>query len=627
MVTSLHFAQSGLFNNWGRSPLFLCHHHSFKVSLVPKMKMEFTEKNHNSFMMQALNKQRKNRELCDVALSVDQNVFHAHICVLSAVSSQVRNLVSSNDIKADDELVMIIDSKFLNAALVEDLLNYFYTGKIVITENNVEDLLKGAKYFNSQTLKSHCSDFLQKTLKRNNCFKYLLLATKYDLKEIKISAYDGIRDNFDYWAGPQGRGELMNCPSSIFSKLLKDENLHVQNEDQIFLALLQWVKYKKAEREKSFKKYLRYVHLSAVSTKTLLSACREVLLFTDHSGPLAQIEKILSERKQGNPQSLMLNQRKGALMDSVVILGGQNQQGSYSSGVFAYILGENIWLKLTEMPYKAAALGATSLGKYIYVSGGTNEQVIGLKTAWKYDMDTNSWLKLPDLPIGLVFHTMVTCGGAVYSIGGSTAPTKYISSIYKYDEVKEKWVLAGKMSIPMDATAVITKGDKMIYIVTGRCLENGHVSRVGMLDCFDTETRNMVQCITFPIQFNYKPLLSFPQENILSVQSHKESMEINLQNIKINKSTKLVPFLPNNYRLDLSQAVCPVGNNEVFVCGGLTCRADQRPKEISINRQTYMLDQSTREWRFLAPPPEALDTPACCTAKLPCKVLHKTVIN
>ncbi|XP_053227252.1 calicin [Podarcis raffonei] len=590
------------------------------------MRMQFTEKNHNSFMMQALNKQRKNREFCDVALSVDQKVFYAHLNVLAAMSSHIRNLISSNDMKADDELFIIIDAKFLSSELVEQLLDYFYTGKIVISEKNVEDLLKGAKYFSSPSLRSHCSDFLLRSLKKNNCLYYMLLATSYDMKDVANAAYDGIRDNFNYWAGP-GITDFMHCPPNVFSRLLKDEHLHVQNEDQTLSTLLQWVKYRKTEREKYFKKYFTYIHLSAVSTSMLLSTCREVLLFADHTGPLSRIESTLSDRKKGNPQSLMLQQRKGALMDSVVILGGQKEQGKFNSGVFAYIIGENIWLKLTEMPYKAAALSATSLGRYIYVSGGTTEQISGLKTAWKYDIDTNSWIKLPDLPIGLVFHTMVTCGGAVYSVGGSTAPRKYISSIYKYDEGKEKWILAGKMSIPMDATALITKGDKTIYIVTGRCLVNGRFSRVGVLDCFDTQTKNVVQYITFPIQFNHKPLLSFPQENVLSIQSHKESLEINLQKIKMSKSTKLVPLLPNNYSLDLSHAVCSIGDNKVFVCGGLICPGDTRPEEYAINRHAYMLDQSLGEWRILAQPPEALDCPACCTAKLPCKILQKTVVN
>nr|XP_056704055.1 calicin [Euleptes europaea] len=591
------------------------------------MRMQFTEKNHNNFMMQALNKQRKNKEFCDVALSVDQNVFYAHLNVLAAVSSHIRNLIISNDMKTDDELFIIIDAKFLSSGLLEELLDYFYTGKILISEKNVEELLKGAKYFNSQTLKSHCSDFLLRSLRKDNSLFYMYLATTYELKEVGNAAYDGVRDNFHYWASSEGIEDMMCCPPPIFGKLLKDDNLHVQNEDQAFMALLQWVKYKTTEREKYFKKYFGYIHLTAVSSKILLSACREVLVFQEHSGPLSRIESVLSDRKHGNPQSLMLYQRKGALVDSVVVLGGQKEQGKFSNSVFAYIINENIWLKLTEMPYRAAALSATSLGKYIYVSGGTTEQISGLKTAWKYDMDTNSWIKLPDLPTGLVFHTMVTCGGAVYSVGGSTAPRKYISSIFKYDEGKEKWILAGKMSIPMDATALITKGDRSIYIVTGRCLVNGQFSRVGVVDCFDIQTRNVVQYITFPIQFNHRPLLSFPKENVLSIQSHKEGLEINLQKIKISKLTNLTPLLPNNYSLDLSHAVCSVGKNKVFVCGGLICPGNKRPEEYSINRRAYMLDQSAQEWKLLADPPEALDCPACCTAKLPCKILQKTVVN
>uniref|UniRef100_A0A6J0TES1 Calicin n=1 Tax=Pogona vitticeps TaxID=103695 RepID=A0A6J0TES1_9SAUR len=624
-MTSPPFIQSGLFHTWPKPSLGLYHLLSFQTSLVPKMRMQFTENHHNSFMMQALNKQRKNREFCDVTLSVDQNVFYAHLNVLAVVSSHIRTLISSNDMKVDDELYISIDGKFLSAALVKEMLNYFYTGKILISEENVEDLLKGAKYFNSQTLRRHCSDFLLRSLKRDNCLSYLCLATTYELKEVTDSAYNGIRDNFSYWVGPKGTADLMNCPSNIFSRLLKDEDLHIENEDQILLALLQWVKYKKAERDKFFKKYFAYINLRAVSTKALLAASCEVSLFADHAFLLSQIESVLIDRKQENPQSLMPYQRKGAYVDSVIILGGQKEQGRFNSGVFAYILEENIWLKLTDMPYKAAALSATSLGKYIYVSGGITEQISGLKTAWKYDIDTNSWLKLPDLPIGLVFHTMVTCGGAVYSVGGSTAPRKYVSSIFKYDEGKENWVLAGKMSIPMDASAVITKGDKIIYIVTGRCLVNGRFSRVSVLDCFDTQSRNMVKLTTLPIQFNHKPLLSFPRENILSVQSHKESLEINLRKIKINTSTKLVPLLPNNCSLDLSHAVCSVGNNKVFVCGGLMCPGDRHPEEYSINRQAYMLDQYTGEWRLLAKPPEALDCPACCMAQLPCRVLQKSV--
>ncbi|EGW06797.1 Calicin [Cricetulus griseus] len=179
------------------------------------------------------------------------------------------------------------------------------------------------------------------------------------------------------------------------------------------------------------------------------------------------------------------------------------------------------------------------------------------------------------------------------------------------------------MSIPMDGTAVITKGDRNLYIVTGRCLVKGYISRVGVVDCFDTNTGEVVQCITFPIEFNHRPLLSFHQDNILRVHSHRQSVEINLQKIKANKSTTSVPLLPNSCPLDVSHAICSIGDNKVFVCGGVTTASDVQTKDYTINPNAYLLDQKIGEWKILASPPEALDCPACCLAKLPCKILQR----
>ncbi|XP_045879885.1 calicin [Meles meles] len=587
------------------------------------MKLEFTEKNYNSFVLQNLNKQRKRKEYWDMALTVDHHVFFAHRNVLAAVSPLVKSLISSNDMKTTDELFITIDPNYLSPATVDQLLDYFYSGKVVISEQNVEELLRGAQYFNTPRLRIHCNDFLIKSIRRANCLRYLFLAELFELKEVSDLAYSGIRDNFHYWASPEGSMHFMRCPPVIFGRLLRDENLHVLNEDQALSALINWVYFRKDEREKYFKKFFNYINLNAVSNKTLMFASNKLMGMENSSAHATLIESVLVDRKQERPSSLLNYQRKGALLDSVVILGGQKAHGKFNDGVFAYIIQENLWLKLSEMPYRAAALSATSAGRYIYISGGTTEQISGLKTAWRYDMDDNSWTKLPDLPIGLVFHTMVTCGGTVYSVGGSIAPRRYVSNIYRYDERKEAWCLAGKMSIPMDGTAVITKGDRNLYIVTGRCLVKGYISRVGVVDCFDTNTGDVVQCITFPIEFNHRPLLSFHQDNILCVHSHRQSVEINLQKIKANKTTTSVPLLPNNCPLDVSHAICSIGDNRVFVCGGVTTASDVQTKDYTINPNAYLLDQKTGEWKTLAPPPEALDCPACCLAKLPCKILQR----
>ncbi|XP_076793346.1 calicin-like isoform X2 [Arvicanthis niloticus] len=588
------------------------------------MKLELTEKNYTSFVLQNLNKQRKCKEYSDMALTVDHHVFFAHRNVLAAVSPLVKSFISSNDMKTTDELYMTIDPNYLSPATVDQLLDYFYSGKVVISEQNVEELLRGAQYFNTPRLRIHCNDFLIKSIRRVNCLRYLFLAELFELKEVSDLAYSGIRDNFHFWASPEGSMHFMSCPPVIFGRLLRDENLHVLNEDQALSALISWVYFRKEEREKYFKKFFNYINLNAVSNKTLqMFASNKLKGLENNSAHVTLMESVLMDRKQERPCSLLTYQRKGALLDSVVILGGQKAHGKFNVHVFAYIIQKNLWLKLSEMPYRAAALSATAAGRYIYISGGATEQMSGLKTAWRYDIDNNSWTKLPDLPIGLVFHTMVTCGETVYSVGGSIAPRQCVSNIYRYDELKEAWCLAGKTSIPMDSTAVITKGDRNLYIVTGRCLVKGYISRVGVVDCFDTCIGELVQCITFPIEFNHRPLLSFHQDNTLRIHSHRQSVEINLQKRNANKLTTSVPLLPNSCPLDVSHAICTIGDSKVFVCGGVTTASNVQTKDYTINPNAYLLDQKIGEWKTLACPPEALDCPACCLAKLPCKILQR----
>ncbi|KAF5926691.1 hypothetical protein HPG69_001320, partial [Diceros bicornis minor] len=465
----------------------------------------------------------------------------------------VKSLISSNDVKTTDELFITLDPNYLSLATVDQLLVYFYSSKVVIMEQNVEELLHGAHPV--------------------NCLRYLFLAEMFGLKEVSDLAYSGIRDNFHYWASPEGSmpEDFMCCPPVIVGCLLQDENLY-------------------DEQEKYFTKFFYYINLNAISNKTLMFASNELRGTKNNSAHATLIESVL--------------QRKGALLDSVVILGGQKAQGKFSDGVFAYIIQDNLWLKLSEMPYQAVALSATFAGCYIYISGGTTDQISGLKTAWRYDMDDNSWTKLPDLPIRLVFHTMVTCQGTVYSVGGSIATRQYVSNIYHYDERKEAWRLAGKMSIPMDATAMITKSNRNLYVVTGQCLVKSSIS--GCRTALTPKLGKQSRVSPSPMSSITGPCSLF-----MKTTSSPHSMEMNLQKIKANKMTISQPLLPNSCPLDESHAICSVGDGRVFVCGGVTTASDVQKKD-SLHHQSKCLPAGPKDRQVEDPGPPTGGTGLSC---------------
>ncbi|KAM6109733.1 LOW QUALITY PROTEIN: calicin [Phoenicopterus ruber ruber] len=191
-------------------------------------------------------------------------------------------------------------------------------------------------------------------------------------------------------------------------------------------------------------------------------------------------------------EDCFLFQRKGSLIDSVMILGGQKEDVRFNDEGFAYTFELTcfayMWLKLTEILCQAAAPSATLA---LSVTEGTADQITTSKTAQRCDIGNNSW-------------------------------TEYTNGR------KENWTLTGK-SIPMDATALITTGKiKLIYIVTRQL--NGCFLYVQRVDYFDTQTGEVVQYLTFCIEFNHKHIIVFSTGKHPQLQ--KIFLDINLQKKK-----------------------------------------------------------------------------------------------
>ncbi|XP_078285833.1 calicin-like [Rhinoraja longicauda] len=583
------------------------------------MKLEFDDHKHSAFILQALNAQRQKKECCDVVINVGSHSFSAHQNILTAVSPYVKDLIYSCNIQPSDELSVTIDIDYMSPVSVEQLLEYFYTGKIIIADKNVEDLLKGAKYFMIKRLKSHCVEYLEVVLDKQNYMYTLMLAETYDLPDLAATVYIYLKEQFFDLSETK---EFVECPCHILLRLVKDEDLHTADEDQVLSTILRWTNHDLEHRRGNFQKLFSNIYLNGITDELLAEVSNEELLVKNCTTCMLAIVDVLSHRKQEHINSLLQYQRKGALKDVVLVLGGQSSDGSFRNAIYAYVIDVNKWIKVCPMPYRAAALGSVCNRKYLYVTGGTNEQNASLKSAWRYDLDKSTWSKLPDLPLGLVFHSMIACNGIVYTVGGSVAPRKYISTIYRYDEKKEKWTTVGRMSVPMDCAEVVTKGDRYIYIATGRCMINDRITRVGIVDCFDTITGEVKQSLTFPIEFKHRPVVAFQGEATLAVQTHKHTIEVNLQKFKANKVAKRIPLLPNATKLEVCNAMTMI-RGMVFVCGGTSATEDGNLKEYAVNKSAFLLDTKLGVWDEVAKPSEALESSACCKAKLQCKFIQK----
>ena len=100
--------------------------------------IETDERNFCVEMMKRLDIQRRNDQFCDVGSGDEQARLKAHKIVLCAASPFFYNALNS-DMKEKKEGVIRLEET--SKAVMEEVLEYLYTGHVDINEGNVFDLL------------------------------------------------------------------------------------------------------------------------------------------------------------------------------------------------------------------------------------------------------------------------------------------------------------------------------------------------------------------------------------------------------------------------------------------------------------------------------------------------------
>ena len=98
-----------------------------------------------------LNMLRRQEHLCDITLGTkDGKEFKAHRNVLSAASPFFCKLLQS-DMKENREGIVRFEE--ISGAVMDDVLEFIYTGSVEVTQGNSQDLIAAANYLLIPSLK------------------------------------------------------------------------------------------------------------------------------------------------------------------------------------------------------------------------------------------------------------------------------------------------------------------------------------------------------------------------------------------------------------------------------------------------------------------------------------------
>ena len=180
-----------------------------------------------------LNMLRRQIQLCDVTLvTKDGKEFKAHRNVLSAASPFFFKLLHS-DMKENREGIVRFEE--ISGAVMEDVLEFIYTGSVEVTQENSKHLIAAANYLVIPGLKNLSGQFLQRQISKSNCISTLYFAEMYQCDELITKTRKFIHGNF---ASVADMDEFLNLEAKEIERWISSDEISVAVETDVFKIVL-----------------------------------------------------------------------------------------------------------------------------------------------------------------------------------------------------------------------------------------------------------------------------------------------------------------------------------------------------------------------------------------------------
>ena len=350
-------------------------------------------------MMKRLNIQRKQGHLCDITLiTKDDQELKAHRNILSAASPFFYKLLQS-DMKENREGIVRFEE--ISGSVMEDVLEFIYTGTVEVTEENAEELVIATNYLLVPNLKTISGRFIQQQMCELNCISTFYFAEKYDCEELLNDSKSFIHANF---ASVADMNEFLSLEAKEVERWISSDEIVVETEADVFQIAQKWVEHNKSERKAAFEELLRHVRLVFVSRDYLLNVVTNEFV-RDNAGCFTLVSDAIRQTTFSSDDDLPQSPRKGLDTRAIVAC-----EGEYA---FCYLPQKDEWKRLPTC-YRSTKERRVNIPSTHVIR--FRDQLLmfrSLDRTERYDPVFNGW---SSFPFGVFKDEVTVIGGELFSI-------------------------------------------------------------------------------------------------------------------------------------------------------------------------------------------------------------------
>ncbi|NXE77341.1 KLH17 protein, partial [Cochlearius cochlearius] len=403
---------------------------------------------HDAFV--CMNRMRQRGLLCDIVLHVGTKEIKAHKVVLASCSPYFHAMFTSKYISvAPDEMsesrqthVTLHD---IDPQALEQLVQYAYTAEIVVGEGNVQTLLPAASLLQLNGVRDACCKFLLSQLDPSNCLGIRGFADTHSCSDLLKSAHKYVLQHFVEVSKTE---EFMLLPLKQVLDLISSDSLNVPSEEEVYRAVLSWVKHDVDSRRQHVPRLMKCVRLPLLSRDFLMSNVDTELLVRHHSECKDLLIEALKYHLMPEQRGVLSNSRtrprrcEGA--STVLFAVGGGSLFAIHGDCEAYDTRTDRWHMVASMSTRRARVGVAAIGNKLYAVGGY-DGTSDLATVESYDPVTNSWQ--PEVSMGTRRSCLGVAAlhGLLYAAGGYDGAS-CLNSAERYDPLTGTWTSIAAMS-------------------------------------------------------------------------------------------------------------------------------------------------------------------------------------
>ncbi|XP_074039485.1 kelch-like protein 17 isoform X1 [Leptinotarsa decemlineata] len=390
---------------------------------------------HSNQALTNIHRMRQHGQLCDITLKIGLDKFRGHKVVLASVSPYFFAMFNG-DMK--EQCLPEIEIHDMDPTAIDLLIDYAYTGQITITVDNVQVLLPASSLLQMEEVREACCRFLLKQLHPTNCLGIRSFADTHSCKELHMKSHIYALQNFQQVVGTE---EFLLLPFSEVNDLISNSQLNISSEEDVFTAVLNWVKHDLIERKQFVSRLMQHVRLPLVNRDFLMTRVdNEKLIIENNECKELLLEAMryhLAPERRCVLSTTRTMERKPNGADPYLFAIGGGSLFAIHSECEVYNPKSDSWSAIAPMQWRRSRSGVTGLRRLLYVVGGY-DGASDLATAEYYNPLNNSWYSIT--PMGTKRSCLGICSfdGLIYVCGGYDGAS-CLSSMERFDPLTGVW--------------------------------------------------------------------------------------------------------------------------------------------------------------------------------------------